>query len=177
MKIILIALTVLAISPMIRAQKTDDTKRDVAAASKTHDAAPEPPKTLTSHDLTKEFVSLAGEAIDSVDNLIAAEDFTRTNFERAQMDNRISIQKLRRAVKTRGQKYIADAIEVYSQDEELYVATRKFVAFGGTDAAADLKTYKQDLDKDRIHASCLIMGTNVAVDSCSRKPPAAVYGK
>jgi hypothetical protein len=72
----------------------------------------EPPEEtpVIASDLTKEFVGLAQDALDSLDRLSSALEFSRINWETADLGSQAFIQKADRAAKTKGQKYIADSL-------------------------------------------------------------------
>jgi hypothetical protein len=125
------------------------------------------PKTITATDLTKEFVDLAGDTIDSMDRVRDAEKLTVPTFEKAQMDSKTLVQKLNRVAKTTAQKYIADSITLYGQSEQLHIAEMKLAAVGENRPPT---ATKQLFDREREFASCLITGaTPIDVASCDKK--------
>jgi hypothetical protein len=125
-------------------------------------------------DLTKEFVGLVQDARDSVDRLCSALEFSRINWEAADLGSQSFIQKMDRATKTKGQKYIADSVKDYRKE----MLECRSGAAEMLDNHADPKEY--NMYKGLCILGAYVRGTNIAKSlspkSGKKKTPAKAAG-
>lgn len=119
MKIFALLALVLIVLPCLAQTLTPRPPGNVPArAEEPQQPSNEPPEDtpVILSDLTKEFVGLAQDALDSLDRLSSALDFSRINWEAADLGSQSFIQKVDRAAKTKGQQYIADSLRDYRKE-------------------------------------------------------------